>query len=247
MNGYWKPSFIKGGAVTDLKTLQNTALAKVEKAAKGRLCYNRILDDEARGLYAPMITVLSALAPDMMTRKIAEANVQQGFVLDTVLRFAQRVPSPRILCVGSHEDTACVSLKALGYPLTEIDPVANYDLDAFCKLPSTKMAAYDLVFSTSVIEHVQDDEGFVREIGQLLAPGGVAVLTCDYNDAYAPGTPIPREDFRFYTQRDFRQRLLPQVPDCALVDTPQWECPEPDFVYHGCRYTFATLVFQKNA
>jgi hypothetical protein len=32
------------------------------------------------------------------------------------------------------------------------------------------------------------------------------------------------------------------------VDEPQWDCPNPDFVYAGkYRYTFATLVFQKNS
>ncbi len=85
----------------------------------------------------------------------------------------------------------------------------------------------------------------MRQIGWLLAPGGAGVLTCDYNDAYTPGDAIPGEDYRFYTQRDFRERLLPQVPDCALVDSPQWDCGAPDFVYHGCRYTFATIVFRK--
>ena len=233
--------------MADFKKLQAVAMAEVEKAAQGGLCFNRILDNKARQLYAKMVDLLFTLAPEMMTRKIAEANVQQGFVLDAVLRFAQRLSAPRILCVGSHEDTACVSIKALDYPLTEIDPVANYDLEAFCQLPSTKAASYDLIFSTSVIEHVQDDEKFVRQIGQLLAPGGVAVLTCDYNDAYVPDDNIPGEDFRLYTQRDFYQRLLPQLPDCSLVDSPQWDCPEPDFVYHGCHYTFATLVFQKQA
>jgi hypothetical protein len=51
---------------------------------------------------------------------------------------------------------------------------------------------------------------------------------------------------RFYTQKDFLERLLPLIKDCSLVDVPQWDCPNPDFVYAGCRYTFATLVFRKD-
>ena len=30
-----------------------------------------------------------------------------------------------------------------------------------------------------------------------------------------------------------------------IVDEPRWDCPNPDFSYAGCAYTFATLLFQK--
>ena len=150
-----------------------------------------------------------------------------------------------MLCVGSFEDTASASLKELGFRVEEIDPVLNYDLEAFCTRPITQRRSYNVVFSTSVIEHVKNDERFITLIGELLAPGGVAVLTCDYNDAYVPGDKIPPEDFRFYTQRDLKNRLLALLPDCSLVDEPRWDCDNPDFVYGGCRYTFASLVFRK--
>ena len=42
-----------------------------------------------------------------------------------------------------------------------------------------------------------------------------------------------------------RERLLPLVSRCELVDTPRGDCGEPDFSYEGCRYTFATLVFRR--
>jgi 2-polyprenyl-3-methyl-5-hydroxy-6-metoxy-1,4-benzoquinol methylase len=127
-----------------------------------------------------------------------------------------------------------------------VDPVLNYDLNTFMNKPSTIKNSYDVVFSTSVIEHVKDDELFIKQIHSLLAPGGTAILTCDYKDQYNPGDPLPPEDFRLYTQRDFKERLLPLITDGSLVDTPHWDCPEPDFVYADCRYTFATLVFRKN-
>ncbi|MBU1935138.1 FkbM family methyltransferase, partial [Patescibacteria group bacterium] len=208
--------------------------------------FNRILDNKARELYNPIIAKLFTLAPEMMARKIPEANVQQAFVLDTVERFAAGITNPRLLCVGCYEDTAVASLKVLGYRIDEIDPALNYDLNTFFNLPTTQKASYDIIFSTSVIEHVQDDESFVRQIEGLLTQGGVAIITCDYNDTYRQGDYIPQEDFRLYTQGDFRERLMPMIPNCTLVDTPQWDCPEPDFVYAGCHYTFATLVFRKD-
>ena len=207
--------------------------------------FNCILDNDARIQYQPAIEELFALVPDMMARKIPEANVQQAFVLDTVQKFASRLASPKILCVGSYEDTAASGLKNLGYLMEEIDPALNYDLNTFFHKSSTVKGSYDIIFSTSVLEHVQDDELFMTQIAELLAPGGTAVLTCDYNDQYKPGDKIPIVDFRLYTQKDFKQRLLPLLEDCFLVDIPRWDCPNPDFTYEGCRYTFATFVFQK--
>ena len=166
--------------------------------------------------------------------------------LDTVQKFAAQYESPNILCIGSYDDTAAAALKVYGFPIEEVDPVLNYDLNTFMHKPSTIKCSYDVVFSTSVIEHVQDDELFIKEIYELLAPGGTAILTCDYNDQYKPGDPLPKEDFRLYTKKDFVERLLPLIKDGSLIDTPHWDCPNPDFVYANCRYTFSTLVFRKN-
>jgi hypothetical protein len=209
--------------------------------------FNRILDNDARAKYQPAIDQLFKLAPDLMVRKIPEANVQQAFVMDTVQKFASRFESPKILCVGSFEDTAAVSLKKMGYKIEEIDPVLDRSLAEFFHQPSTARGGYDIIFSTSVLEHVQNDELFMTQIAQLLAPGGVGILTCDYNDQYKPGDPLPREDFRFYTQKDLKQRIVPLLQDCSLIDEPQWDCPDPDFTYQNYyRYTFASLVFERN-
>jgi len=206
---------------------------------------NRILDDQARRQYQPIVDQLFELAPEVMNRKIPEANVQQAFVLDAVKMFAALEQSPRILCVGSYEDSAAAALKRLGYEFEEIDPILNYDLNEFFHKATTEKGSWNIIFSTSVLEHVEDDERFMKQIGELLAPGGTAILTCDYNDQYQVGDRLPQEDYRFYTQQDFIERLLPLLPGCTLVDEPQWECSNPDFSYANCRYTFATFVFQK--
>ena len=51
---------------------------------KGPRHYNRILDDAARRMYAPIISFLHSIAPEAMARKIEAANVQQAFVFDAV-------------------------------------------------------------------------------------------------------------------------------------------------------------------
>jgi hypothetical protein len=153
-----------------------------------------------------------------------------------------------MLCIGSFEDTAAISLKKLNYKIEEVDPVINYDLSTFFHNNSTVKESYNVIFSTSVLEHIRNDELFITQIVELLDVGGVAILTFDYDDRYQFGDSIPLEDYRLYTQKDLRERILPLLVGCSLVDEPNWECLNPDFIYvDKYNYTFATLVFQKNS
>jgi SAM-dependent methyltransferase len=213
---------------------------------KPRSRHNRILDDTARVEYAPVMARIARLVPDIVAKKIPRANIQQAFVFDAVEHFAGKRSNARILCVGSFEDSAAAALQRVGYEVEQIDPAINQlDLDRFVRLPTTKPRSYDIIFSTSVLEHVRDDERFVGQIAELLKPGGVAVLTCDFSEGYKVGAPLIPGDFRFYTKFDLSQRLLAGISGCELVDAPRWECRSPDFELGGFRYTFASLVFRK--
>lgn len=207
---------------------------------------NTILDNEARELYKPAEKKLFELVPKTMAKKIARANVQQSFVFDTVYRHLHSYNNPKLLCVGSYEDTASMSLQRMGYEVEDIDPMINYFLQEFYTKPSTIKNSYNIIFSTSVIEHDPDDESFIKCISGLLTSGGIAVITCDYKDGWKPGDLKPDVDERFYTKQDLEHRLLSYIPDCELVDIPQWNCPEPDFNYLGkYQYTFASFVVRK--
>lgn len=215
-------------------------------AVKSRSLYNRILDDGARIEYAQVIARLARVVPDIIAKKIPRANIQQAFIFDAVEQFARRYTNPRILCIGSFEDSAAVALKRLGYALVEIDPAINkLDLNAFMNLPTTKPGTFDIVFSTSVLEHVRDDEKFVRQMADLLASKGVGLLTCDFMEGYKAGDPVIDGDYRFYTRQDLAQRLPANLDNCELVDAPDWDCVAPDFELGGFKYTFATLAFRK--
>lgn len=207
--------------------------------------FNRILNDQAREQYKPVIQLLCQLCPDEMSRKIPEANIQQAFTFETVRNLSRRFTNPKILSVGCYEDTAYMSLLKLGIPADGIDPVLNYDLTTYLSKPGVMDHKYDIIFSTSVIEHVQDDDRFVAEIAELLNPGGFAVLTCDYKQDYKPGDKIPRVDFRFYTKQDLEQRLPGNMKDMYVFGTADWDCPKPDFWFENINYTFAGFVAQK--
>ena len=209
--------------------------------------FNLILDDKKRALYKPVVEFLMKVVPQTMAKKIERANVQQAFVFDTVYRFIEETNASKLLCVGSYEDTASMSLLKMGYNVEEIDPMINYFLQDYYTKPSVKKSNYDIIFSTSVIEHDPDDESFIKCIEGLLAPGGVAVITCDYKDRWKVGDLKPDVDARLYTKADLEKRLLSYLPNSSLVDIPDWECPNPDFVFNEKYiYSFATFVFKKN-
>lgn len=212
-----------------------------------KLFFNRILDNDARELYGDVVKQMIKVFPNTMSKKIPEANVQQAFVLDTVYRNLKNYVNPKILCVGCYEDTASMFLRKIGLPVEEIDPMINYYLQEFIDKPSTISDSYDVIFSTSVIEHDPNDESFVDCIYKLLAPGGIAVITCDYNDQWRPGDLKPDVDQRLYTQFDLNDRLIKLMPECKFIDTPNWHCPNPDFLFLGkYKYAFASFVVKKN-
>lgn len=228
----------------DLNTDSSLSYNPITIAANQPL--NRILDNKARKLYEPAITMLRNTVPLTMAKKIPEANVQQAFVFDTVFRMLENNKMLKLLCVGSYEDTASMTLKKMGFSVDEIDPVINYYLQEFYTKPTTLKGSYDIIFSTSVIEHDPDDESFIKCVEGLLKTGGKAVITCDYKDGWQPSDPKPDVDARYYTMNDLKYRLPGYIPNCKLVDAPEWECENPDFNYLGkFQYTFATFVFQK--
>ncbi len=208
--------------------------------------FNRILDDEAREIYKSAEIKLKELAPATMAKKIGRANVQQAFVFDTVFRHLNDYPEAKLLCVGSYEDTASMALRKMGYNVEEVDPMLNYFLQEYYEKPGVKKNSYDIVFSTSVIEHDPDDKSFLECVEGLLKPGGLAVITMDYKDGWKLGEPKPEVDARFYTKHDMEHRVMSYLPKSRTIDKGQWECPNPDFNYLGrYQYTFATLVFRK--
>jgi SAM-dependent methyltransferase len=232
------------GAAWNAAILDALATRQIACAVPDGRGFNKLLDDRARAAYAEALADLAVLAPDMLARKIERANVQQAFALDTVRRLASSFATPRILAIGSFEDTAVASLRALGYRVEEIDPQVNgIDLEQYyCCSPGV---GFDIVMCVSVLEHVPDDEAFVRQAAALLAPGGIAVFTVDFSERYLETGQRPAADQRLYTARDLHGRLLDQIPGYSLIDPPRWDEGDEDFEYEGCRYAFASWVFTR--
>ena len=203
---------------------------------------NRVLTDADRELYKDRIDDMFRLMPDEMARKIPEANVQQAFVLSEVLK-QYNEGKFFTLSVGCFEDTAYTYLKIKEAGVVGIDPAINHDLHTYAGKTNKQ---FDVVFATSVIEHVENDEEFIADICTLLKEGGVAILTTDFKDDYKVGDPGP--NVRFYTKYDLEVRLPSVLAeyDCELVDEPDWS-DKDNFVFQGHHYSFATFVFRKNS
>lgn len=201
---------------------------------------NVILNDKYQKIHNATIVYFLQKYPQLMQRKIEEANIQQAWMYDTIMRLAN--PSSSMLCVGCHEDTAYYALKDNHGNVLGIDPIINYDLAAYKYNHDKK---FDIVFSTSVIEHVDDDELFISDMCELLNPGGYGIITCDFNDDY-PNVPKPTVDFRLYTTHDLTVRIpsILESKGCAVVGNFDYH-NHVNFQYEGCTYGFATLVFTR--
>ncbi|TDQ31974.1 methyltransferase domain-containing protein [Phyllobacterium brassicacearum] len=233
------------GAAWNSAILGALATRRMSRGVPDGRGFNKLLDDRSRAAYSGPLEDLRRLAPDMLERKIERANIQQAFALDAARRLAERFVAPRVLAIGSFEDTAVASLKALGYQIVEVDPqVDGRDLEEFYRDPSAG-SEFDIVLCVSVLEHVPDDEAFVRQAAALLAPDGIAIFTVDFSERYPETGLRPAADQRLYTQHDLQSRLMGLLPDCALIDPPTWSDGAEDFEYEGCHYAFATWVFTR--
>jgi hypothetical protein len=202
---------------------------------------NIILNDTQREKYKTVIEELFTLCPETIKRKIPRANIQQAFVLDTVRALSNK--NDKLLCVGSYEDTASEALIKLGFNVVAIDPNVNMSLEIFFNQTNEK---YNVVFSTSVIEHVEHDEVFLDQICKLIQSGGYGVLTCDFRDDYNGNKNKPGEDYRLYTKNDLLIRLKKILTNnsCVLYGDIDYDHP-PDFQYGIYTYSFASYVFKK--
>lgn len=205
---------------------------------------NKLLNKKEFENYQSALNLLNTHVPEMMSRKIPEASIQQAFTLQTAIDLTPK--NGMILSAGSWEDTATATLKKLDYNVVDVDPVVNTDLKTWFDKNQNAIRTFDSVVSTSVIEHVSNDEEFLDCICKLLKFGGYGILTMDYNNDYLSGTVTkPNEDVRLYTEYDLNTRLNKILisNNCELLEY-NYE-GENDFCYNGHWYTFATFVFKK--
>jgi hypothetical protein len=206
---------------------------------------NKLLNQKEFANYQDAIKQMQELTPEMLSRKIPTAIIQQAFTLQTSKDLIPK--GSTVLSAGSWEDNATEVLKLIGYNVIDVDPQINSDLKTWFDQHPESHGKLDGVVSTSVIEHVQNDEEFIDCICKLLKKDAHGIVTMDYHNEYLNGgISKPNEDYRLYTEFDLRIRLnsILEDNDCELLEA-DYSGDNADFQYAGHWYTFATFVFKK--
>lgn len=194
--------------------------------------------------YAKEFDIMSRYAPEMVSRKIFSSLHQSAQMLYFILYNIRH--DDKLLSAGSFEDVPTEVLLKQGFDVVGVDPVLNTDLHTYkLRHPEEK---FDIIFSTSVIEHVEDDEQFIEDICDMLKPGGLCFITCDFKPGYVTGDPLPATCVRLYTkERLMKLTRLLVSRGCELTEDPSWDVTpeELDFEWDGVRYCFMGMSFRK--
>ena len=94
--------------------------------------------------------------------------------------------------------------RAASYTTSEISPAIGCDLVLDVRsMPQVAGAAYDCVYCSCVLEHVDDVQAALREITRVLAPGGYLLLGLPFREAIH-GAP---HDYWRFTEHGIRWLL----------------------------------------
>lgn len=204
---------------------------------------NIILDNSWRKKLSEEIEIVRKMPS--AHKKYPEADVQQAWTLHEILKR----PSGNIFCVGSKEDTTCEYLSSIGRFIDWCDSDNGLSVEQVIEQHPEKIGRSNIVFSTSVIEHVKDEIEFIDACVKLLAPGGLLLFTCDFKRDWKVGDSTLGENcFRFYSQERLYQITSYLKKQGFLFDSnPLWAFGEEDFELGGIKYAFATISMVKNA
>lgn len=210
---------------------------------------NKVYTDADRELWEPTDELIrTQLAPAMYSRKIHRSTVQSAALLAQFLyeiaNKGQTRQDVKVFGAGSYEDIVVASIKATGYNVIDADPMINgLTVEQYHERHPTD--EFDYVVSTSVLEHVPNDENFVRICARMLKEGGTCLMSMDFKEDWDGGR-TPATSLRFYKKHDLEVRLrqIIESEGCELVGECDWSDSDT-FYYDGFIYGFAGFVFKK--
>lgn len=153
------------------------------------------------------------LAPQCRGCTVVDAGVGEGYGAALVARDAARV-------IGVDYDAPAVAHVARNYPA--VDAVRGN----LAMLPVADGSA-NVVVNLQVVEHLWDQEGFLRECHRVLAPGGRLVISTPNRITFSPGREIPLNPFH---TRELDAREL-----AGLLQDADFAVDSMHGIHHGAR------------
>jgi 2-polyprenyl-3-methyl-5-hydroxy-6-metoxy-1,4-benzoquinol methylase len=105
--------------------------------------------------------------------------------------------------VGFDLDPASIDAARRAHP----DPRLRFDVASATALP-VESGAYDLAVSLEAIEHVEDDDAFVREARRVLRPSGIFLCSTPNRELTNPGTTLRDSPFNPHHVREYERDEL---------------------------------------
>jgi 2-polyprenyl-3-methyl-5-hydroxy-6-metoxy-1,4-benzoquinol methylase len=99
-------------------------------------------------------------------------------------------------------DVVAADMSAEGFEAHVPHVVVNFDQPDFAS--RIGCAGFGLVTAIEVIEHVESPIGFLRNIGNLLSPGGVAVVTTPNVESLPARTSLELSEQHFFPEHGFQ-------------------------------------------
>lgn len=103
---------------------------------------------------------------------------------------------------------------------------------------------FDIVYSISVIEHIQEDLQAVTEAIRVLKPNGYLIFTCDFSNTQKP---LIQDQLRLYSREYLENTLFPAIAKYRTfpIDNYDFTKNEENVWWNGSNYNFAIVSVKK--
>jgi len=203
--------------------------------------YSRCLSAKDVLEFKEEIDFFKRICPDLIPKKNYPALSQYALLLRYLFSIKVNLPNLNILAIGAYEDLLALTLKRLGIYVEEVDPNLNYFLEDFINKPSEKGRKYDIIFSMSVIEHVEDDIKFLKICEDKLKVGGRQFHTFDF---LSHPTHLPETHYRMYSDDNIRA-IKSALSRSKIFGIEDYFSPVYDFNYNNLDYCFASIFLER--
>lgn len=204
---------------------------------------NRNLSALDKYTLSSSVNLFETLVPSLFKIKSPELLFPNAFVFEQAKSLAKKTDN--IIVIGGFEDPTGYALQALGYNVVITDPLLDgRDMSIVWQESVLSAEQYDFVICSSVLEYVEDDISFIKQMYDILKPNGVAMLTTSYRSDEIKEKQDASLSVRLY-DREKLQKLIDILPPNTALHKPTWRDVEPDAFIQNRGFSFCSFAFRK--